>query len=348
MVDNNEHYYLYNNQTTGRRVFKLQFLNNGDYAIDYLNSTIEMAQQEAKDRIIDDIPTGNVELSQSNTDTDQGSSIGNSVCTYGWFGTTTKEVFGYIATHAVQKHDDVIIKLIDWDNEPDNYLYQFKNKKKFLRKLGLDKKNSGFAVIPFGQNNSEHWATMLIDLQTKYIYMFDSTQQNFESRKIKKEIFGKKLSKKITLINNYEVQSDKAGTCGIWTMLMCTEMAKQNSINDILKIDKETHQLTLNNEILATVAQQGYDIIDGTRIRNRYNDIGNEPREYSSYFYKNEPLAKQLLREQISIEQYKLQDNPIIQQIRLNNFIIANCGSAKTINTPKTTKQKQTSKTKQL
>lgn len=178
--------------------------------------------------------------------------------------------------------------------------------------------------------------------------MFDSTQQNFESRKIKKEIFGKKLSKKITLINNYEVQSDKAGTCGIWTMLMCVEMAKQNSINDILKVDSKTHRLTLNNEILATVAQQGYDIIDGTRIRSRYNYIGDEPKEYSSYFYKNKLLAKQLLREQISIEQYKLRDNPIIQQIRQNNFIVANRDSNKTSNTPETTKQKQTSETRQL
>lgn len=65
------------------------------------------------DEIINDITAGNADLSQNNADTDQGSKIGNSECSYGGFGTTTKEVFGYIATHVVQKHDDVIIKLID-------------------------------------------------------------------------------------------------------------------------------------------------------------------------------------------------------------------------------------------
>lgn len=42
MADNNEYYYLYNNQTTGEEIFKLKFLNNGDYEIDCSNSTIEI------------------------------------------------------------------------------------------------------------------------------------------------------------------------------------------------------------------------------------------------------------------------------------------------------------------
>lgn len=269
-----------------------EFRINGDYSFNVFNHPRDLVGK-MNEYIMSCVPTQNIHKCES-ANTSSCSNIqsissinSDDSCSgegYSSFGLFQMDVYGYIIAniYSQQQMNNVYFKFINWDDN-SKFISSLHGKNDFLTRLELSNKYNGLAVIPFGPNDAEHWATMLIDLKTKNLYVFDSSTQNFESDEVKKKVFGI-LSDDVRLIND-EIQSEKAGVCGFWTLCACVEFGSHNNIHDIIDNNQE-----IKSEILDKIIRMGRDIVDVAREKVRYKNANSPYSGGHSYFRKGRQI----------------------------------------------------------
>lgn len=141
---------------------------------------------------------------------------------YQMFATTTTEVFCYLAL--VFSENNKLNKLRLFDDLPTE---------EQLKDIQTETKNNDtYCVIPLACQ--EHFATGIC-IKGEF-YIFDSTRQLPSTNK---EIEISNIEFKI-LNNTKKYQSELTGTCGFWTMLLCTELAN-SKVNDLSDIIQQNH-----------------------------------------------------------------------------------------------------------